>query len=193
MIFDPGDRIGGHSVFCFSPHSLHVYCTRDCPGAAETRFGAPHFPHLASMRVWPCLMVTVFRSSASLTRRSVSSRIACFDISGFLASRLAGPKWECGPRQRTFSARRLPPLIIPKRSDPDMKADSRRPFRLVYRRPLHSPMFFFDRIGRCCPRPRMSVRHTPDYVILLGVHVECTQATMRHVRVPTNDGATIPG
>jgi hypothetical protein len=33
------------------------------------------------MRVCPCLTVTVFRSKASFTKRSVSSRIACFDIS----------------------------------------------------------------------------------------------------------------
>jgi hypothetical protein len=78
--------ISHHNVFCFSPHSLHVYCTRACPGAAETRFGAPHFPHLVSMRVQPCLTVTVFRSNASFTKRSVSSRIACFDISRLLLS-----------------------------------------------------------------------------------------------------------
>jgi hypothetical protein len=69
-----------HNVFCFSPHSLQMYATRTCPRAAETRFGAPHFPHLVSMRVGPCLTVTVFRSNASFTKRSVSSRIACFDI-----------------------------------------------------------------------------------------------------------------
>jgi hypothetical protein len=62
-----------HSVFCSSPHSLHLHATRTCPGAAKTRFGAPHFPHMASIRVF-----------ASFTKRSVSSRIDCFDISRFL-------------------------------------------------------------------------------------------------------------
>src|SRR3974377_2156579 len=73
-----------HNVFCFSPHSLHLYCTRTWPGGANTRFSAPHFPHFASMRVCPCLTLTVFRSNASLTKRSISSRIACFDISRLL-------------------------------------------------------------------------------------------------------------
>ena len=70
-----------HSVLCSAPHSLQVYETRVSPGDAVTRFGAPHLPHLVSIRVLPCLMVTVFRSKASFTRRSASSRIACFDIS----------------------------------------------------------------------------------------------------------------
>src|SRR2546427_5547805 len=85
---------GHHSVFCFSPHSLHVYGTRTCPGSAETRFGAPHFPHFVSMRVCPCLTVTVFRSKASFTKRSVSSRIACFDISRlFLLAAQLSSQW----------------------------------------------------------------------------------------------------
>src|SRR5262245_56516815 len=62
-------------------HSLHENGTRTCPGAAEMRFGAPHFPHLASIRVLPCFTVMVLRSIASLTNRSDSSRIASFDIS----------------------------------------------------------------------------------------------------------------
>jgi hypothetical protein len=37
------------------------------------------------MRVLPCLTVRVLRSNASFTKRSVSSRIACFDISRFVA------------------------------------------------------------------------------------------------------------
>src|SRR6266446_4070984 len=83
-----------HNVFCFSPHSLHVYGTRTCPGSAETRFGAPHFPHFVSMRVCPCLTVTVFRSKASFTKRSVSSRIACFDISRlFLLAAQLSSQW----------------------------------------------------------------------------------------------------
>src|SRR5262245_7152308 len=69
----------------FSPHSLHVYSTRTCPGGAETRFGAPHFPHLVFMRVSHCLTLTVFRSSASFTKRSVSSRVACFELSRLFA------------------------------------------------------------------------------------------------------------
>jgi hypothetical protein len=39
---------------------------------------------LASIRVLHCLTVTVLRSKASFTRRSVSSRISCFDMSRFL-------------------------------------------------------------------------------------------------------------
>jgi hypothetical protein len=39
----------------------------------------------ALMRVCPCLTVTFFRSKASFTKRSVSSRIACFDISRLFA------------------------------------------------------------------------------------------------------------
>jgi hypothetical protein len=70
-----------HNVTCLSPHSLQVNGARICPGEADTRFFAPHFPHVASIRVSPCLTVTAFRSIASLTRRSASSRIACFDIS----------------------------------------------------------------------------------------------------------------
>lgn len=72
-----------HSVLCSAPHSLQVYSTRTCPGDADTRLGAPHLPHLASIRVLPCLIVTDFRSIASLTRRSVSARISSFDIQPF--------------------------------------------------------------------------------------------------------------
>jgi hypothetical protein len=92
----PYIRINHQKVFCFSPHSLQVYATRSCPGAADTRFGAPHFPHFVSIRVWPCLTVTVFRSIASFTKRSVSSRIACFDIS-FLSCLHRVP--TCAPRR----------------------------------------------------------------------------------------------
>lgn len=98
----PSASPGRHKVFCFSPHSLHVYGTRTCPGAAETRLGAPHFPHLVSIRVWPCLTVTVFRSSASLTRRSVSSRIACFDISEFPVFRALGATCRRRSAQGSF-------------------------------------------------------------------------------------------
>jgi len=98
----PSISPGRHNVFCFSPHSLHVYGTRSCPGAAETRFGAPHFPHLASIRVWPCLTVTVFRSNASFTRRSVSSRIACFDISEFPVFCVLGATGRRYPAQGRF-------------------------------------------------------------------------------------------
>jgi len=92
-----------HSVFCSSPHSLHVYATRTCPGAAKTRFRAPHFPHMASIRVLPCFTATVFRSIASFTRRSVSSRIDCFDISRFLP--LLPPRSY--RNQRHFSAEQV--------------------------------------------------------------------------------------
>jgi hypothetical protein len=83
-IFDLAYQVEHHKVFCFSPHSLHLYGTRTSPGSAETRFDAPHFPHLASIRVRHCLTVTVLRSKASFTRRSVSSRITCFDMPRFL-------------------------------------------------------------------------------------------------------------
>src|SRR5215813_4279054 len=49
------------------------------------RFSVPHFRHLLSIRVSPCLTVRVLRSNASFTKRSDSSRISCFDISRFLA------------------------------------------------------------------------------------------------------------
>jgi hypothetical protein len=73
------------NVRCFSPHCLHVYGTRTCPWAAETRFSAPHFAHLLSIRVLPRLIAMALCSIASFTKRSVSSRIACFDISLSLA------------------------------------------------------------------------------------------------------------
>ena len=43
------------SVSCLWPHSLQANFTRVSPFGAETRFGAPHFPQVASMRVLPCL------------------------------------------------------------------------------------------------------------------------------------------
>jgi hypothetical protein len=89
------------NVLCSSPHSLHAYGTRTCPWAAETRFSAPHFAHLLSIRVLPCLMVMALRSNASFTKRSVSSRIACFDISRFLVFCAIGHTAGRGPRQRT--------------------------------------------------------------------------------------------
>ena len=76
-------QIEHQKVFCPSPHSLHLYSTRTSPGSAETRFDAPHFRHLASIRVWHCVTVRILRSNASFTRRSVSSRIACFDMAFF--------------------------------------------------------------------------------------------------------------
>jgi hypothetical protein len=85
LLYDRDAALRYHNVFCFSPHSLHVYCTRTSPEAAQTRFGAPHFPHLASIRVSPRLTVTPLRSKASFTKRSVSSRSSCFDISRFLS------------------------------------------------------------------------------------------------------------
>src|SRR5438128_887264 len=101
---------GGHqNVFCFSPQSLHVYGTRTCPESAETRFGAPHFPHFVSMRVCPCLTVTVLRSKASFTKRSVSSRIVCFDISCLFACCTA----VNAIGRSTYAARRQVLLAIP--------------------------------------------------------------------------------
>src|SRR5947209_1192636 len=44
------------------------------------RFGAPHFPHVASILVLPCLITMTFFSMVSRIRRSASSRIDCFDI-----------------------------------------------------------------------------------------------------------------
>ena len=50
-----GPRRPFHSgVSCLCPHSLQVNFTRVIPFAAERRFGAPHFPHFASIRVLPC-------------------------------------------------------------------------------------------------------------------------------------------
>ena len=49
------------NVRCFSPHRLHVYGTRTRPWAAETRFSAPHFAHLLSIRVLPRLIAMALR------------------------------------------------------------------------------------------------------------------------------------
>jgi len=68
------------SVSCLWPHSLQANFTRVAPLAAETRFGAPHFPQVASMRVLPCFTTMALRSMVSRIRRSASSRIDCFDI-----------------------------------------------------------------------------------------------------------------
>ena len=65
----------------------------------------PHFPHLASIRVSPFLMAMDYFSIASRTSRSVSSRIACFDISlplvlendGALSSRIPDYLYCRGP------------------------------------------------------------------------------------------------
>jgi hypothetical protein len=67
--------------FCSCPHSLQMNGTRSCPDTAEIRLTAPHFPHRASIRVSPFLMVMDLRSVASFTSRSDCSRISCFDIS----------------------------------------------------------------------------------------------------------------
>jgi hypothetical protein len=53
--------------------------------------------------------VTVFRSKASFTNRSVSSRIACFDISRLFACRAAVNAIE----RSTYAARRQVLLAIP--------------------------------------------------------------------------------
>ena len=89
------------NVRCFSPHCLHVYGTRTCPWAAETRFSAPHFAHLLSIRVLPRLIAMALRSIAFFfTKRSVSSRIACFDISRSLAFCKIGHRAGRRPQQR---------------------------------------------------------------------------------------------
>src|SRR5690348_18361561 len=69
-----------YSVTCLSPHCLQTYLTRVAPFSAWTRFGAPHLPQTASIRVLPCLTMRAFFSIVSRIRRSASSRIACFDI-----------------------------------------------------------------------------------------------------------------
>jgi hypothetical protein len=96
------------NVRCFSPHCLHVYGTRTCPWAAETRFSAPHFAHLLSIRVLPRLIAMALCSIASFTKRSVSSRIACFDISRSLAFCKIGHRAGRGPRQRRCCYRATP-------------------------------------------------------------------------------------
>jgi hypothetical protein len=74
-------HIAPQKVICLWPHSLQAYFPRLCPGSVETRLGAPHLLHLTSIRVLPCVICT-FRAIASFTKRSDSSRIACFDIAG---------------------------------------------------------------------------------------------------------------
>ena len=101
LVHTNAQSVSHHNVFCVSPHPLHLYCTRTWPGGANTRFGVPHFPHFASMRVCPCLTLTVFRSNASFTKRSISSRIACFDISRPFASILKVLTCSRGRRQRS--------------------------------------------------------------------------------------------
>jgi hypothetical protein len=92
------------NVDCSSPHSSHLYGTRVSPLAARTRFNLPHFRHLLSIRVLPRVTVRDLRSNASLTRRSASSRIACFDISRFLALSGIGHTDPHEPRQRVLKA-----------------------------------------------------------------------------------------
>jgi hypothetical protein len=61
-----------------SSQNVHIPYTCMAPEpaleAAETRFRAPHFAHLLSIRVLPCSMVMALRSNASFTSRSVSWR-----------------------------------------------------------------------------------------------------------------------
>jgi hypothetical protein len=56
------------------------------------------------MRVLPRVTVRVLRSNASFTRRSVSSRIACFDISRFLTFCAIGHTGSREPQQRVLRA-----------------------------------------------------------------------------------------
>src|SRR5580700_990644 len=74
------ERAGLQSVSCLCPHSLQTNLTRVEPFSAESRFGAPHLPQTASIRVLPCLTTRVRFSMDSRIRRSASSRIVCFDI-----------------------------------------------------------------------------------------------------------------
>src|SRR5437660_1495058 len=79
----PGCKISAHLMIpghVFTPHCLKTYLTRVAPFSAWTRFGAPHLPQTASIRVLPCLTTRAFFSIVSRIRRSASSRIACFDI-----------------------------------------------------------------------------------------------------------------
>jgi hypothetical protein len=92
------------------------------------RFSAPHFAHLLSIRVLPCLMVMALRSNASFTKRSVASRIACFDIiSCFLHDRCIQPVANQGndwvlscmsapatnPHPRSNEASNRPQTLVP--------------------------------------------------------------------------------
>ena len=92
------------NVRCFSPHCLHVYGTRTCPWAAETRFSAPHFAHLLSIRVLPCLMVILrhlrpvdaFRlarqthHATNLMERCPSLKLSCENARGLVIERHPG-------------------------------------------------------------------------------------------------------
>src|SRR6516164_5450563 len=94
-----GDRVThNQSVFKTSFVFHHIPCTciapEPWPGGANTRFSAPHFPHFASMRVCPCLTLTVFRSNASFTKRSISSVLLVLTFHAFFPGRckiVAGP------------------------------------------------------------------------------------------------------
>jgi hypothetical protein len=68
------------NVSCLWPHCLQANFTRVPPFCAETRFGAPHLPQVASMRVLPCLTTMALRAMVSRIRRSAYSPIDCFDI-----------------------------------------------------------------------------------------------------------------
>jgi uncharacterized protein DUF3309 len=66
----------------------------------------------------PCLTVRVLRSNASFTKRSDSSRIACFDISRFLAFNLTTYFWKFGARAKhgnilRFSEERRCSIALP--------------------------------------------------------------------------------
>src|SRR6516164_2025811 len=123
-----------HSVFCLSPHSLHVYATRIC----LTRFGAPHFPHMPSIRVLPCFTATVFRSiGLSQDARSPRASIVLTFHAFFLCCQLGhtgtstisarnelkseGASIRLQHRRRAACDLRLPPIFwaaffVPRRS-----------------------------------------------------------------------------
>src|ERR1700704_2134496 len=100
-----------HSVSCLWPHSLQANLTRVAPFAAETRFGAPHFPQVASMRVLPCFTTMALRAMVSRIRRSASSRIDCFDIRSYLSRETPAKqpytRWNIWPP--LYGCRHAPP------------------------------------------------------------------------------------
>jgi hypothetical protein len=72
-----------YNDFCFSPHSLHLNSVRSAPTAMFTRFGAPHFPHLTSLRESSCLIVSLravasFIAASDCARSSSFVSVTCF-------------------------------------------------------------------------------------------------------------------
>src|SRR5262245_52436549 len=72
-----------YSDRCFSPHSLHLNSPRCSPAAMVTRFGAPHFAHLTSLRLSSCLTVSLrsiasFNAASDWARSSSLVSVTCF-------------------------------------------------------------------------------------------------------------------